>query len=259
MAKIQTYQIVLLIAIALLIYLGPQIFFIMLHSGNSDNNHLQGIEYYNVVKQGNNVVYSNPASTVYKMWGCPQGQDFEPPWFCPSGDWIYNGIPEGSVASSYLNYFGNYQTYTCTVTGRIICIGKGESYDDSTTCKQITPVYYNITGTVAPVYSDIQNQDGTYDIQPYPFACRIPKSSIFGLVQSTYTPPWGGTSTVTAVYIDSTVGKVTFTSNAASYDSADTNYDGVVSRTELGTQINKWIAGTATRDELGQSIVAWIG
>jgi hypothetical protein len=38
---------------------------------------------------------------------------------------------------------------------------------------------------------------------------------------------------------------------------ADTNYDGVVDRTELGLYITKWISGTVSRDQLGIVIQAW--
>jgi hypothetical protein len=40
--------------------------------------------------------------------------------------------------------------------------------------------------------------------------------------------------------------------------SADTNCDGIVSRDELGVTINQWIAGSITRDKLGEYIVAWL-
>ena len=39
---------------------------------------------------------------------------------------------------------------------------------------------------------------------------------------------------------------------------ADTNNDGVVSRSELGVYINKWISGTITRTKLGQTIMEWV-
>jgi len=39
---------------------------------------------------------------------------------------------------------------------------------------------------------------------------------------------------------------------------ADTDCDGIVDRTELGSFITQWIDGQATRDELGQAIMAWV-
>jgi len=38
---------------------------------------------------------------------------------------------------------------------------------------------------------------------------------------------------------------------------SDTNCDSIVSRTEIGTSINNWIAGTMTRSDLGNAIQAW--
>ncbi len=40
---------------------------------------------------------------------------------------------------------------------------------------------------------------------------------------------------------------------------ADSNNDGVISRSELGSYINKWIAGTKTRTTLGKAIMEWVG
>ena len=40
---------------------------------------------------------------------------------------------------------------------------------------------------------------------------------------------------------------------------ADSNNDGAISRSELGSYINKWIAGTKTRTTLGKSIMEWVG
>lgn len=40
---------------------------------------------------------------------------------------------------------------------------------------------------------------------------------------------------------------------------ADTNCNNIVDRNELGVYINSWIAGSVTRDSLGQAIVAWAG
>jgi len=45
----------------------------------------------------------------------------------------------------------------------------------------------------------------------------------------------------------------TVTKNGA----GDTNCDSIVSRTEIGTSINNWIAGTMTRSDLGNAIQAW--
>lgn len=39
---------------------------------------------------------------------------------------------------------------------------------------------------------------------------------------------------------------------------ADTNNDGVISRTELGFYINKWINNQITRTKLGQAIMEWV-
>lgn len=39
---------------------------------------------------------------------------------------------------------------------------------------------------------------------------------------------------------------------------ADSNNDGVISRSELGVYINKWISGTITRTKLGQAIQEWV-
>jgi len=49
------------------------------------------------------------------------------------------------------------------------------------------------------------------------------------------------------------------TISSACNTNADTNCDNIVDRTELGVSIDGWIAGTVTRDALGQAIVAWIG
>jgi len=40
---------------------------------------------------------------------------------------------------------------------------------------------------------------------------------------------------------------------------ADTNCDGIVSRSELGVSITKWISNQISRDELGEAIMAWVG
>ena len=42
-------------------------------------------------------------------------------------------------------------------------------------------------------------------------------------------------------------------------NSADTNGDGVVDRTELGNYIVKWINGEVSRADLGAAIMAWVG
>ncbi len=45
----------------------------------------------------------------------------------------------------------------------------------------------------------------------------------------------------------------------ACQSNADSNNDGVISRSELGSYINKWIAGTKTRTTLGKAIMEWVG
>ena len=40
---------------------------------------------------------------------------------------------------------------------------------------------------------------------------------------------------------------------------ADTNCDGVISRSELGVYINKWLNNQLTRTKLGEAIQAWAG
>ncbi|GAG07009.1 unnamed protein product, partial [marine sediment metagenome] len=47
------------------------------------------------------------------------------------------------------------------------------------------------------------------------------------------------------------------TVTSAGIHEADTNHDGIVSRSELGVYITKWIAGDVSRTNLGGAIQIW--